>query len=283
MDFPALCPIKEENALIKYFPASRKTLASGIVLTLAAAAAVCVRRMGEPSYALVAVPLTIAVGALVTLFAARIAASRAEDAMMCALHIDLKPKEFIARCAPIFGAMPTAHARKCAYGLHLAEAHIAAGESAEASRIIDETSRAADALADEAKRSTVKAFLLRERVRCALHCGDAADGLAAELRRAAEELGARNPVASKALADDAELYSLWAALLSGKSADAGELEEKMKSAPSKLAKLDICAMLVLAADNSGDADASARYRAMLAEQGGETALARKLRVEGIAL
>ena len=270
--------------MIKYFSASRKTLALGIVLTLAAAAAVCVRRMGEPSYALVAVPLTLAVGALVTLFAARIAASRAEDAMMCALHIDLKPKEFIARCAPIFDALPSAHARKCAYGLHLAEAHIAAGESAEASHIIEETSRAADALADGTRKDTVKAFLLRERVRCALHCGDAAsDGLASELRCAAEELGARNPAASKALADDAELYSTWAALLSGKSADADALEEKMKSAPSKLAKLDICAMLVLAADNSGDADASARYRAMLAEQGGETALARKLRVEGIAL
>ena len=56
-----------------------------------------------------------------------------------------------------------------------------------------------------------------------------------------------------------------------------ELEETMRRTPTKLAKFDVCQMLIIAARRARDAEAEERYSRMFAEEGGHLARAKDLR------
>lgn len=273
---------KEEKILIKYFSKSRKVFVIGVIATIAVTILIALRRLNEPGYAVTASVLTLFIGLAVTALAARIAAVRSEDSMMCLLHIDLNPSAFIAKCLPIFKAMPKRSPRKCVYGLHLAEGYCALGDYGSALNTLDETHDSASMLSAGISRDVINAYVVRERARCAFLRGDAATGKeeADKLEGIAASIAAKKPAAANSLRQDARCYSTWASLLEGEKADMTEIESLMKKAPTKLSKIDLCVMLIIAAKNSGDTEAVERFSSLLSEQGGEIAIAKQFSKEG---
>ena len=95
--------------------------------------------------------------------------------------------------------------------------------------------------------------------------------------RQVESLRESNPPLAENLQGDVERYQTWLGLLTGHTADCGVLEQKMQQLPTKLAKLDVCWMLLLASRAARDEAAEKRYEALFRQEGGNLAAARTLR------
>ena len=131
----------------------------------------------------------------------------------------------------------------------------------------------------QAKRAALTALVKRNRCRYTLWGGNPKEARAAlsSFEKQLDSLKEQNPKLVENFGSDAKLYATWTALLEGGKADMAELEETMRRTPTKLAKFDLCQMLIIAARRARDAEAEERYSRMFAEEGGHLARAKDLR------
>lgn len=262
--------------MIRCFKKSRRVLFFLLALTLALAALIAARRAGGPPglQAAAVVSVLLAGGAL-SFFAANMTASVCEHALLAKLHLELDPRGFVEEYAAVVGAMKIGSAGRVIAAANLADGFCALGEW---ERALDTMEEPGEDIKPR-RRAALTALVLRNRCRFLLSGGradEAADALDAFLSHIASIEG-QAPALAASMRQDAELYSLWLSLLSGGTADMAELEGRMAAAPAKLGKLDVCAMLILAAANAGDGAAEERFSRLFAAEGGGLAAACALR------
>lgn len=256
---------------------SRRVLIAGGVASLVLLAALAIyRRQVMPLWQLVlTLVLAAAVCLAVTWFAAGVVASACQQSMLEQLHLKLQPDEFVAAYAPVVEAMRPDTAGAVTAAVNLADGFCAAGDW---QRALDTLVQPSAQLA-EPRRSALQALVLRSRCRYRLWGADvsgAKDAVQAFARQV-ESLRDSNPTLAKNLQGDVELYTTWLGLLTGHTADCTVLEHKMQQLPTKLAKLDVCWMLMLAGRAAHDEAAVQRYRTLFRQEGGNLAAARELR------
>lgn len=262
--------------MFRYFGKSRGVFAAGLVLTAALAAAMAVRRADrEPWVALVTVGLALALGVVLSLLAANLAATGCEQAAQEKLHLALDPEGFLRAYGPAVARMKPGSPARCRGAASLAEGLCAAGRWQEALEALEEPGAAVP----EGRRAALEALVLRCRCRYWLWGGQ--PGPAGEALEALKALltaqTAANPSLAMSLRQEVRLFGVWQHLLEGGQADRAGLEELMRRQPTKLGKLDVCWMLLLDSRNAGDEEARRRYAALLAQEGGGLACARALR------
>lgn len=262
--------------MIFFFGKSRAVFYTGMAATAALAVAVAFRRADGPVWLFVlTVALVALVGSAVTSLAANVAAASCESAALAKLHIDLEPEEFIGIYEKPARAQKHGSAQRTVGMASLADGLCAAGNWRAALKALEEPGESVP----QPKRAPLDALVKRNRCRCLLWGRQHK-----EARRALESfkalldtLKSSNPKLAENFGADAKLYETWLALLEGKTADAAALEETMKRTPTKLAKFDLCEMLILNARNAHDTAAEERFSRMFAEEGGNLARAKELR------
>ncbi len=262
--------------MIRCFAKSRRVFAAGLTITAALALYAAYRRAGGPLWvSVVSLTMTVGLGYVLSLLAARMTAASCDHAMLALLHLDLKPRAFVDAYAPAVRGMKPGSPARIIAAEALAEGFCALGDYPRALEALEEPGGDLP----PKQRGALRALVLRSRCRCRLWSGDlpAARTAAAEFRDHVAALKSSNPRLAESMGRDAELYSLWLALLDGGRADLSELEKRMAEAPIKLVKLDICRVILLAAKNAGDSAAVERFQKVFADEGGELAFAVQLR------
>lgn len=262
---------------------SRAVLVAGVLATLVLLAALTVRRWQVmPLWQLA---LTLVLAAVVCLaatwFAAGMVASACQQSMLEQLHLKLQPDAFVAVYAPVAETMRPDTAGAVTAAVNLADGLCAAGNW---QRALDTLVQPSAQLA-EPQRSALQALVLRSRCRYRLWGADvpgAKDAVQAFAGQVAS-LRESNPPLAKNLQGDVELYQTWLGLLTGHTADCGALERTMQQLPTKLAKLDVCWMLLLAARAAQDEAGVQRYGNLFRQEGGDLAAARELRGQAAAI
>lgn len=255
---------------------SRWVLVAGGLATLLCLAVLAVCRRQMPPWQL-GLTLVLAAGACLgaTWFAAGMVASACQQSMLEQLHLKLQPDAFVAAYAPVAEAMPPDSAGAVTAAVNLADGYCAAGDWQQALATLVQPS----AQLAEPKRSALQALVLRSRCRYCLWGGEVpvAEAALQTFARQVESLRESNPPLAENLQGDVELYQTWLGLLTGHTADCGALEQKMQQLPTKLAKLDVCWMLLLASRAARDEAAEKRYESLFRQEGGNLAAARTLR------
>ena len=255
---------------------SRWVLVAGGLATLLCLAVLAVCRRQMPPWQL-GLTLVLAAGVCLgaTWFAAGMVASACQQSMLEQLHLKLQPDAFVATYAPVAEAMPPDSAGAVTAAVNLADGYCAAGDWQQALATLVQPS----AQLAEPKRSALQALVLRSRCRYCLWGGEVPGAEAAlqTFARQVESLRESNPPLAENLQGDVELYQTWLGLLTGHTADCGVLEQKMQQLPTKLAKLDVCWMLLLASHAARDEAAEKRYESLFRQEGGNLAAARTLR------
>lgn len=256
---------------------SRAVLVVGGLATLVLLAALTLYRwQGMPPWQLaLTLVLAAGVGLGVTWFAAGMVASACQQAMLEQLHIKLQPDAFVAAYAPVAEAMDPDTAGAVTAAVNLADGYCAAGDW---QRALDTLVMPSDRLA-EPRRSALQTLVWRSRCRYRLWGADVPGAQAAVQAFACQvaSLKESNPPLAKNLQADLVLYETWLGLLTGHTADCGALERALRQLPTKLAKLDVCWMLMLAGQASHDGEREQRYRTLFRQEGGDLAAARQLR------
>ncbi len=262
--------------MIFCFGRSRAVFYTGIAATAALAVTMAYRRAGGPLWLMViTVTLAVLVGCAVTALAANIAAASCESAAQEKLHIALEPEEFISAYEKAARAQKQGSPQRVVGLASLADGYCAAGDWRAALKTLEEPGAAVPpqkraALAGLAERNRCRYLLWGERPK------EAREALSAFKARI-ESLRGQNPKLAENFGADAKLYELWLSLLEGGNADAAELESAMKRTPTKLAKFDLCMMLILTARNAHDAAEEERFSRLFAQEGGNLAKAKELR------
>lgn len=262
--------------MILYFGRSRAIFYTGLAATAALAVAVAYRRADGPFWLLViTVALVALVGSAVTTLVANIAAASCESRVLEKLHLALEPEEFITLYEKAARGQKQGSVQRVVGLASLADGYCAAGDWRRALKTLEEPGEAVP----QAKRASLEALVKRNRCRYTLWGGSPKEAGAAlaSFKKQLASLEAQNPKLAENFGADAKLYATWLSLLEGGKADMAELEEKMRRTPTKLAKFDICQMLITAARRAHDAEAEERYSRMFAEEGGHLARAKDLR------
>ncbi len=262
--------------MIRSFAKSRRVLAVGLILTAGLALFAVSRRMeNSAAFAAIAGILTLLLGSALSFIVARTVAASEEQKLLALLHIELKPREFVAAYAPVVRAMKPKSSSRVASAAALADGYCAAGEFSRAL----ETLEMPDEKVPAAHRDALTALNLRASCRYLLWSGDrsAAGAAISHFEKFLTALAATNPRLAGAMGEDAENYSLWLELLAGKTTDTDELERKMRATPTLLGKFDVCRMICLASRNADDTSTFERIENLVAKEGGELVFAREIR------
>lgn len=262
--------------MILYFGRSRAIFYTGLAATAALALAVAYRRADGPFWLLIlTVSLVAIIGSAVTTLVANIAAASCESRVLEKLHIALEPEEFISLYEKAARGQKHGSAQSVVGLASLADGYCAAGDWRRALKTLEEPGEAVP----QAKRTALTALVKRNRCRYTLWGGNPKEARAAlaSFEKQLDSLKEQNPKLVENFGSDAKLYATWTALLEGGKADMAELEETMRRTPTKLAKFDLCQMLIIAARRARDAEAEERYSRMFAEEGGHLARAKDLR------
>lgn len=255
---------------------SRRVLQAGGLATLVCLVALAVSRHGLPVWQqAVTLVLAAAVCLMATRFAAGMVASSCEESILEQLHLKLQPQSFLQAYEPVVRAMRPDSAGAVTASVNLADGYCAAGDWQQALRTVVQPA----ASLPEPQRSALQALVLRSRCRYCLWGGQPEPAQEA-LRAFGEQVEALrtvNPRLAENLQGDVALYTTWYGLLRGQPADRGALEKTMRSLPTKLAKLDVCWMLMLASRVAADPEGEQRYTSLLLEEGGALAAAETLR------
>lgn len=255
---------------------SRRVLQIGGLATLVCLVALAVSRRGLPVWQQV---ITLVLAAVVCLAATRLAAgmvaSACEEAMLEQLHLKLQPQAFLEAYEPVARAQHPDSAGAVTAAVNLADGYCAAGNWQRALQTVVTPSQAIP----EPQRSALQALVLRSRCRYCLW-GNATKQAQSALQAFAshvEALRSTNPRLADSLQGDVSLYTIWYSLLKGHPADRKALEETMRRLPTKLAKLDVCWMLVLASRAAKDSAEEQRYTSLFVQEGGGLAAVQALR------
>lgn len=255
---------------------SRRVLLGGGLATLVCLAALAVSRRGLPVWQqAVTLVLAAVVCLAATRFAAGMVASACEESILEQLHLKLQPQAFLQAYEPIAGAQHPDSAGAVTAAVNLADGYCAAGNWQQALQTLVTPSAAIA----EPRRSALQALVLRSRCRYCLW-GGAAEQAQSALQAFAghvEKLRAANPRLADSLQGDVALYTTWCGLLQGRPADRAVLEQTMRRLPTKLAKLDVCWMLLLASRAAKDPAKEQQYTALFVQEGGALAAAQALR------
>ena len=256
--------------MILYFGRSRAIFYTGLAATAALALAVAYRRAGGPFWLLIlTVSLVAIIGSAVTTLVANIAAASCESRVLEKLHIALEPEEFISLYEKAARGQKHGSAQSVVGLASLADGYCAAGDWRRALKTLEEPGEAVP----------LTPLVKRNRCRYTLWGGNPKEARAAlaSFEKQLDSLKEQNPKLVENFGSDAKLYAAWTSLLEGGKADMAELEETMRRTPTKLAKFDLCQMLIIAARRARDAEAEERYSRMFAEEGGHLARAKDLR------
>ncbi len=262
--------------MIFCFGKSRAVFYTGMALTAALVVTLACRCADGPLWlAAVTVALAAAVGTAVSALAANIAAASCESALLEKLHIALDPEEFIRLYEKPARAQKQGGAQRVVGMASLADGLCAAGKWREAVKTLESPGSSVP----PRKRDALEGLVRRNRCRYLLSANRAKEAREAlsSFRKQTETIRAHNARLAGNFDADAELYAAWLNLIEGGKADKARLEETMFRTPTKLAKLDLCQMLILAARNEGDAKEEERFSLMFIEEGGKLALAKELR------
>lgn len=255
---------------------SRRVLQIGGLATLICLVALVVSRRGQPVWQQV---LTLVLAAAVCLAATRLAAgmvaSACEESILGQLHLKLQPQAFLQDYEPIVLAQRPDSTGAVTAAVNLADGYCAAGNWERALQTLVTPSAAIP----EPRRSALQALVLRSRCRYCLwgNATEQAQGALQAFADHVEALRSTNPQLAESLQGDVALYTTWYGLLLGHTADCTVLGETMRRLPTKLAKLDVCWMLVLASRVAKDPTKEQRYTALFAQEGGALAAAQVLR------
>lgn len=255
---------------------SRRVLQIGGLATLVCLAALIISRRGQPLWQQA---VTLVLAAVVCLAATRLVAgmvaSACEESMLEELHLKLQPRAFLRAYEPVLRAQRPDSAGAVTAAVNLADGYCADGNWQQALQTL--VMPAASIL--EPRRSALQALVQRSRCRYCLW-GDQPEQARKELQAFAgcvEALRESNPRLADNLQGDVDLYTTWYGLLQGHPADRAALEETMRRLPTKLAKLDVCWMLVLASREAADPVGEQRYASLFVQEGGALAAAQTLR------
>lgn len=255
---------------------SRRVLQAGGLATLVCLAALVISCRGMPVWQQV---VTLVLAAVVCLTATRLAAgmvaSACEESMLEELHLKLQPRAFLRAYEPVVRAQRPDSAGAVTAAVNLADGYCADGNWQQALQTLVMPSAAIP----EPRRSALQALVQRSRCRYCLW-GSQLEQAQKELQAFAgnvEALRASNPRLADNLQGDVTLYTTWCGLLQGQPADRTALEETMRRLPTKLAKLDVCWMLVLASRAAADPAGEQRYASLFVQEGGALAAAQTLR------